>query len=50
MATIKQKIWTYDEYLKLNDEKRYEIIEGELIEMPSPYNNLNLLFKKTIRF
>jgi len=33
MSTIKHKIWTYDDYYNLNDGKRYEVIEGELIEM-----------------
>ena len=38
MATQQQpKYWTYDDLLDLPDEgKRYEIIEGELYEMPSP--------------
>jgi len=35
MAT-KTKVWTYDDYYKLDDEKRYEVIEGELIEMSAP--------------
>ncbi len=30
------KTWTYKDYQNLEDDKRYEIIEGELIEMPSP--------------
>ena len=36
MAVTKQKKWTYEEYYRLNDEKRYEVLEGELIEMSSP--------------
>ncbi|MCD6384156.1 Uma2 family endonuclease [Candidatus Sumerlaeota bacterium] len=32
----KHKYWTYEEYLKLDDERRYEILEGELITVPSP--------------
>ncbi len=36
MAMTTQKTWTYDDYRKLDSEKRYEIIDGELIEMPSP--------------
>ena len=37
MSTTKDKIWTYTDYSKLNDNKRYEILEGELIEMsPAP--------------
>lgn len=36
MITLK-KLWTYEDYYRLNDGKRYEVIEGELIEMaPAP--------------
>jgi len=34
-ATFK-KVWTYEDYLKLDDEKRYEIIEGEIYVAPAP--------------
>ncbi len=30
------KVWTYEDYLSLEEEKRYEIIDGELFEMPAP--------------
>ncbi len=31
------KVWTYDEYAALpEDAKRYEVIEGELVEMSAP--------------
>lgn len=34
---VTQKQWTYEDLLELpDDEKRYEIIDGELIELPSP--------------
>jgi Uma2 family endonuclease len=37
MDTPPKKVWTYDELLQLpEDGKRYEIIEGELVEMSSP--------------
>jgi len=37
MSIAKPKTWTYKDYYSLNDDKRYELIEGELIEMaPSP--------------
>jgi len=36
MAITKEKIWTYNDYYNLNDDKRYELIEGELIEMSAP--------------
>jgi Uma2 family endonuclease len=28
--------WTYEEYYKLDDDQRYEIIDGELIMAPAP--------------
>ncbi len=31
-----QHQWTYTDYLTLDDEKRYEIIEGELFMAPAP--------------
>ncbi len=51
MAITKQKKWTYEEYYRLDDEKRYEVLEGELIEMaPAPnYSHQSLvknLFKR----
>ncbi|MEO0162984.1 MAG: Uma2 family endonuclease [candidate division WOR-3 bacterium] len=30
---VKEKIWTYEDYLKLDDDKRYEVINGRLVEM-----------------
>lgn len=36
MAITKQKLWTYEDYYNLKDDKRHELIEGELIEMPAP--------------
>jgi len=30
------KQWTYSDYYALNDDKRYEVIEGELIMVPAP--------------
>jgi len=32
----KRKIWTYEDYLNLEDKKRYEVINGRLEEMPAP--------------
>ena len=32
----KGKVWTYEDYLKLTDDKRYELINGRLYEMPAP--------------
>ena len=31
-----EKPWTYEDYLKLEDDRRYEVLEGELVEMPAP--------------
>ncbi len=37
MQTIlEKKRYTYEDYLKTPDDKRYELIEGELIMTPSP--------------
>jgi len=33
---VEEKFWTYEDYLKLNDDKRYEVINGRLDEMPAP--------------
>ena len=32
----KEKVWTYEDYLRLEDDKRYEVINGRLREMPTP--------------
>ncbi len=32
----KRKVWTYEDYLRLEDDKRYEVINGRLEEMPAP--------------
>ena len=31
-----EKVWTYEDYLRLEDDKRYEVINGRLKEMPAP--------------
>lgn len=36
MQQAKHHGWTYTEYLKLGDEHRYEIINGELYTAPAP--------------
>lgn len=36
MGTVGAKVWTYEEYRKLDDEKRYEVLEGELRMAPTP--------------
>ncbi len=32
----KDRVWTYEDYLNLEDDKRYEVINGRLMEMPAP--------------
>ena len=41
MATsaIEKKKYTYEDYLKTPEDKRYELIEGELFMTPSPITN-----------
>ncbi len=34
--TLKEKKFTYDDYLKLGGEERYEVIGGELLMAPAP--------------
>ena len=48
MAT-QTKVWTYEDYLKLEDDKRYEVIEGELLEMPAPSVKHQRLVKKLLK-
>lgn len=47
---IAEKLWTYEEYLKLEDEKRYEIIDGELLEMPTPSVKHQEILKRLSKF
>ncbi len=32
----KEKLWTYEDYLMIEDDKRYEVLEGELMMAPAP--------------
>jgi Uma2 family endonuclease len=32
----RRRVWTYEDYLNLEDDKRYEVINGRLYEMPAP--------------
>ena len=52
----KRKVWTYKDYLRLTDDKRYELINGRLVEMPAPgfehqevLNTLNVLLYLFVR-
>ncbi len=40
---VKSKKHTYADYLQLDDDKRYEIIDGELIMVPSPYTRHQII-------
>ncbi len=31
-----EKVWTYEDYLRLTDEKRYEVIDGKLMGLTTP--------------
>lgn len=44
-ATEKKK-FTYDDYLKTPEDKRYELIEGELIMTPSPVTRYQRISRK----
>ena len=35
----KTKKYTYEDYCKISDDKRYELIDGELLMTPSPLTN-----------
>ncbi len=49
-----EKLWTYEEYLKLGEDKGYEIIEGEFLEVPVPsiihQRGVKKLLKKLDKF
>jgi Uma2 family endonuclease len=59
MATMldkQAKRWTYEEYYRLDDDQRYEIIDGNLLMAPAPdtwhqewLNNINLLISPHVR-
>lgn len=36
VAAAEKKKYTYEDYMKLSDDERYELIEGELIMLPTP--------------
>ncbi len=42
----KERIWTYEDYLRLEDEKRYEVINGRLEEMPAPTTEHQIISKR----
>ncbi|WP_457599775.1 Uma2 family endonuclease [Hydrogenivirga sp.] len=48
MISIPTKRWTYEDYYRLDDEKRYEIIRGELVESPAPSTTHQRLVKRLL--
>ncbi len=51
-----QKKYTYNDYLLIEDEKRYEVMKGELIMVPAPFtthqrvsSKLNLIISKYVK-
>ena len=48
MATslIENKKYTYGDYLNTPEDKRYELIEGELLMTPSPITNHQRISRK----
>ncbi|GIW23619.1 MAG: hypothetical protein KatS3mg068_2626 [Candidatus Sericytochromatia bacterium] len=56
LTKTKEKIWTYKEYLEIEDENRYEILKGKLVMAPAPNRfhqdicgNLYFLIKKYLQ-
>ena len=45
----KRKVWTYEDYLRLTDDKRYEVINGRLKEMPAP-TPLHQIISRNLEF
>ncbi len=45
----KRKVWTYEDYLHLEDGKRYEVINGRLYEMPAP-TPLHQIISRNLEF
>ncbi|AKX95197.1 hypothetical protein MTHERMOG20_15680 [Moorella thermoacetica] len=36
VATDDKQKYSYDDYIRLDDDNRYEVVEGELLLIPSP--------------
>ncbi len=43
---IEKKKYTYEDYMKTSDDKRYELIEGDLLMTPSPVPNHQRISRK----
>src|SRR5438105_15804132 len=55
-AALETKHWTYEDYYNLQDEKRYEVIDGQLLMVPAPdtwhqdwLGNLYLLLRPFVK-
>ena len=45
-VVIEKKKYTYEDYMKTSDDKRYELIEGDLLMTPSPVPNHQRISRK----
>lgn len=45
-SIVEKKKYTYEDYLKISEDKRYELIHGELLMTPSPVPNHQRILKK----
>ena len=45
-AIVEKKKYTYEDYLKTPDDKRYELIGGDLLVAPSPVPNHQRISRK----
>lgn len=46
IPVLENKKYTYEDYLKISDDKRYELIDGELIMTPSPITRHQRISRK----
>ncbi len=50
MEKTQEKIWTYDDYYQLDDDKRYEVIEGELVEMSAAPRSIHQIILSNLSY
>ncbi len=46
LAAMEKKKYTYEDYLKMPDDQRYELIEGDLLMTPSPVTKHQRVLRK----